>query len=183
MSDVRRLIDAATVARDRVVRAVAELSPAQAAFRPAPHEWSVTENVEHLAIVEVRYANRIWAAADGARTGRPLREGEPILRGRTIDELAATWGPSLQTVDEARPRLGGPLEFWVAALVNGARLIDALEPVLDGLDLDAVIVPHLTGPLDARQRLGLVRLHLEMHLAQIEDVKAAPGYPAASPAR
>jgi hypothetical protein len=182
MSDVRRLIDAATVARDRVVRAVAELSPAQAAFRPAPHEWSVTENVEHLAIVEVRYANRIWAAADGVRAGRPLSHGEPLLGGRTIEDLAASWGPNLQTVDEARPRLGGPLEFWVAALRNGAGLIAALEPILDGLDLEAVIVPHATGPLDARQRLGLVRLHLEMHVAQIEGVKAAPGYPAAGSA-
>jgi DinB superfamily len=180
MSEARRLIDAATLARDRVVRAVEQLSPAQAAFKPAPYEWSITENVEHLAIVEVRYANRIWAAADGVRTGRPLWPGEPIHRGRTIEELAAAWGPNLQTVDEARPRLGGPLDFWVAALRNGAGLIAALEPVLDGLDLGAVIVPHVTGPLDARQRLGLVRLHLEMHLVQIQGVQAAPGYPAAS---
>ena len=129
--------------------------------------------------MEVRYANRIWAAADGVRTGRPLWHGEPILRGRTIEELAATWGPNLQTVDEARPRLGGPLEFWVRALRNGAGLIAALEPVLEGLDLEAVIVPHAMGPMDARQRLGLVRLHLEMHLAQIEGVKADPGYPVA----
>lgn len=129
--------------------------------------------------MEVRYANRIWAAADGVRTGRPLWRGEPILRGRMIEELAATWGPNPQTVDEARPRLGGPLEFWVAALRNGAGLMAALEPVLDGLDLEAVIVPHVTGPLDARQRLSLVRYHLEMHLARIEAVKAAPGYPTA----
>jgi hypothetical protein len=177
MSDVRRLIDAAALARDRVVRAVERLSPAQAAFKPALDEWSITENVEHLAIVEVRYANRIWAAADGARTGRPLWHGEPIHRGRTIEELVATWGPNLQTVDEARPRLGGPLEFWVRALRNGASLIAALEPVLEGLDLEAVIVPHAMGPMDARQRLGLVRVHLETHLGQIEGVKAAPGYP------
>src|SRR5262245_58571190 len=183
MSPVGRLIDAATLARDRVVRAVEHLSPTQAAFKPAPYEWSIAGNVEHLAIVEVRYANRIWAAAAGARAGRPLWPGEPIHRGRTIEELAATWGPNLQTVDEARPRLGGPLDFWVAALRSGAGLIAALEPLLDGLDLDAVVVPHATGPMDVRQRLGLVRLHLETHLAQIEGVMAAPGYPAASPAR
>jgi hypothetical protein len=179
VSEVRQLIEAAQVARERVLRAVAGLSPAQAAFKPAPAEWSIAENLEHLAIVEVRYANRIWAAADGIRTGRPIWHGEPVLRGRTIDELAATWEPNLQTVDEARPRLGGPLEFWVTALRNGAGLIAALEPVLDGLDLEAVIVPHFKGPFDARQRLGLVRLHLEMHLAQIEGVKAASGYPSA----
>jgi hypothetical protein len=179
MSDVRRLIAAAALARDRVLRAVEHLTPARAEFKPAPAEWCITENVEHLAIVEVRYANRIWAAADGVRNGQPLWHGEPILRGRTIEELAATWPPNLQTVDEARPRLGGPLEFWAMALRNGAGLIAALEPVLDGLDLDAVIVPHMMGPMDARQRLGLVRFHLEMHLAQIEGVKTAPGYPAA----
>jgi hypothetical protein len=183
MSEVRRLIDAATLARDRVVRAVDGLSPARAAFKPAPDEWSITENVEHLAIVEVRYANRIWAAADGVRHGRPIWSGEPVLRGRTIEELVATWPPNLRTVDEARPRLGGPLEFWVSALRSGAGLIAALEPVLDGLDLETVIVPHMMGPMDARQRLGLVRVHLEMHLAQIEGVKAAPGYPAEPRAR
>ena len=41
----------------------------------------------------------------------------------------------------------------------------------------------MMGPMDARQRLGLVRVHLEMHLAQIEGVKAAPGYPTISRAR
>jgi hypothetical protein len=97
MPEVRRLIEAAALARDRVVRAVDGLSPAQAAFRPAPSEWSVTENVEHLAIVEVRYANRIWAAADGIRQGRPIWQGEPVLRGRTIEELVATWPPGRRT--------------------------------------------------------------------------------------
>jgi hypothetical protein len=183
MTEVRRLIDAAALARDRVIRVVEGLSPAQAAFKPVPDEWSITENVEHLAIVEVRYANRVWAAADGVRRGQPIWHGEPVLVGRTIEELVATWPPNLQTVDEARPRLGGPLEFWVSALRNGAGLIAALEPVLDGLDLETVIVPHMMGPMDARQRLGLVRVHLEMHLAQIEGVKAAPRYPAATRAR
>jgi DinB superfamily len=177
MSEVRRLIDAAVAARDRVVRTVEGLSPAQAAFRPAPDEWSITENVEHLAIVEVRYANRIWAAADGMRSGRPISQAEPIHRGRSIEEIVATWGPRLQAPEEARPRLGGPLAFWVAALRNGAGLVAALEGALAGLDLDTLMVPHAAGPLDARQRLGLVRLHLEMHLAQIQGVTRAPGFP------
>jgi hypothetical protein len=177
MSEVRHLIEAATVARDRVIRTVEALSPAQAACKPAPDEWSITENVEHLAIVEVRYANRIWAAADGVRAGQPIWQGEPIHRGRSIEEIAATGGARPRAPEEARPRLGGSLAFWVAALRNGAALVAALEGALAGLDLEAVMVPHAAGPLDAGQRLGLVRLHLELHLAQVEGVTRAPGFP------
>src|SRR5262245_4447295 len=106
MSEVRRLIEAAAVARDRVIRTVDGLSSAQATVQPALDEWSITGNVEHLAIVEVRYANRIWAAADGVRAGQPIWQGQPVHRGRSIEEVVATWGPRLQAPEEARPRLG-----------------------------------------------------------------------------
>ena len=45
---------------------------------------------------------------------------------------------------------------------------------LHGLDPEAIIFPHfLFGPLDAVQRLQFLRWHLDHHLAQIEEIKAA----------
>ncbi len=60
-------------------------------------------------------------------------------------------------------------------------MLERLPAVLAGLDLHAVVYPHvLSSPLDARQRLESLRWHLDHHLQQIEDIKAAPGFPAAS---
>jgi hypothetical protein len=49
---------------------------------------------------------------------------------------------------------------------------------VEPLDLETIIHPHpMLGPLDARQRFELLRAHLDLHRAQIEAVKHAPGYP------
>jgi hypothetical protein len=59
------------------------------------------------------------------------------------------------------------------ALAACQPVIAALAPRLAGLDLIAVIVPHhLSGPLDAGQRLAFVRWHLEHHRQQIAAIVA-----------
>lgn len=69
---------------------------------------------------------------------------------------------------------GGPLPYWREAFALYQRLLDALQPVLVGLDLEKVIYPHfISGPLDLGQRLEFLRFHMDRHYGQIERVKSA----------
>ncbi len=176
--DITTLIDDATRARGRLLDRVRGLSSAQGAFNPDPAEWSIAETVEHLVLAEQGSLNRVWAAADGLRRGRPASTGEPIHRGKSVEQVVAeTWAPRQQTPDVAAPRRRGPLSYWRVALQSNQPLLEALPAALEGLDPAEVITPHpISGPWDARQWLSFVRFHLDLHRGQIEEVMRAPGF-------
>ena len=178
MSDVQTLIASVRQAREAVLNAVAGLSSAQADYHPSLEEWSITQNIEHLFLAEVSGMTKIWAALDRFRGGERW-VGELPNHGRSIEDVvAATWKPKEAAPDICVPRIGGALGAWASALRSLQQVLDQLGSKLDGLDLHAIVFPHfLSGPLDARQRLEFLRFHLERHLAQIERVKASPGFP------
>ena len=185
------LIADVAAARRRVIAAVAGVTAAQEAFRPGPEAWSIPQVVEHLVLATQGGINLIWRAAEGVRRGRPVWRGDAVHRGAAIEEVIArtweltepgplTWKTAAQAPESAVPRTGGPLAYWAACLAATQPVLDHLPAVLAGLDLQAVVYPHvLSGPLDARQRLEFLRWHLDHHLQQIQDIKAAPGFPAA----
>lgn len=181
VKDLPTLITEANQARRRVLDLVRCFTPEQGAFKPAPAVWSIAEIMEHLVIAEQGCINRVWAAADGLRRGHRVWTGEPIHRGRSIEEVVAlTWAPRQEAPEIARPRRGGPLSYWIVALTCNQSLLEALPATLEGLDLIEIITPHpVSGPLDARQWLAFVRFHLDRHRAQIQAVTRAPGYPTA----
>jgi hypothetical protein len=188
-SQVTTLVAHVAQARRQVVEATAGLGGDQEAFTPAEGEWSLPEILEHLFLAEQVGMNRIWQAAQATRQGRPAWDGDLPHRGRGIDEvIEETWaissrGPiSVRTTEDAPPaavpQLRGPLGFWIACLQANQQVLEELGDALEGLDPATVIYPHVvSGPLDARQRLEFLRWHLDHHRQQIEDLKAAPGFP------
>ena len=185
------LIADVAAARRRVIGAAAGITAAQETFRPGPEEWSIPQVVEHLVLAEQGGINRIWQAAEGVRRGRPVWRGDAVRRGAPIEEVIArtweltgpgprTWKTAERAPENAVPRTGGPLAYWVACLEATQPVLERLPAVLAGLDLEAVVYPHdLSGPLDARQRLEFLRWHLDHHLQQIEDITSAAGFPPA----
>jgi len=196
VSEVWRLIDEAAEARNRVAAAAARLSAEQGAFAP-PAEggreaWSAAQLVEHLVLAEQADVLAAWAALDALRGGsRPAWTGEPVHRGRRIEEVVcATWREREDAPAPTRPRAaGGPLDHWVAALYARQPLLEALgaqlgDAVAVGITLDRVVHPHpICGPLDARQRLELLRFHMDRHCAQIDALVAHPAFPPPPPVR
>ena len=185
------LVADVAAARRRVIGAVAGITAAQEAFRPGPESWSIPQVVEHLVLATQAGINLIWQAAEGVRRGRPVWRGDAVHRGAAIEEVIArtwelteagprTWKTAERAPENAVPRTGGPLAYWAACLEATQPVLDRLPAVLAGLDLQAVVYPHvLSGPLDARQRLEFLRWHLDHHLQQIQDITAAPGFPPA----
>ena len=174
MQTVPALIADVAEARRRVADAVAGLSVEQGARRPAEGEWSVQEVVEHLVLAEQAGVQFIWRAAEGVRAGQPVWSGEPVHRGRTIEEvITRTWRFKEEAPPNATPARAAPLPYWVAASQACQVVLEALGRALEGLELGEVIFPHfISGPLDARQRLEFLRWHMEHHLTQISEVRA-----------
>jgi hypothetical protein len=180
MPTAQELIAVVATARWRLLATIQNLTPAQAAFKPAPEEWSALENTEHVVLAEVSGVSKIWQAADTFRAGKPVFSGEHTNRGLSIDEvIARTWKPKEIAPPIATPHIGGPLGYWISSCESCQTVLCQLGTALDGLDLEQVIFPHfLSGPLDARQRLEFLRFHLDRHRAQIERLFAQAQFPA-----
>jgi DinB superfamily len=166
-------------ARQRFVHAVHGVTESQAAFKPDDDSWSLTDNVEHMVWAEMGGINGIWKTANSIRVGKPIWTGDAIHHGRTIEEIIQlTWQPKEKVPEVAKPRWGGPIEYWVLALRNCQPLLEQMGRGLEGLDLERVIYPHIiSGPLNVIQRMQFLRFHLDRHKNQIERIKEHPNYP------
>jgi methylmalonyl-CoA/ethylmalonyl-CoA epimerase len=166
-------------ARRRVTQAATGLSARQGVWKPAPEEWSVAECLEHLVLAEQAGVAGLWKAIDGIRQGQPVWSGDHVNRGVPVEELVSRSLPANpQAPPIATPRLGGPVRYWIETFEASQTALESLARELGGLDPGEVIWPHpAAGPLDTYQRLGFLSLHMELHRAQIEAVKAAPGFP------
>lgn len=173
------LIDGIERTRDRLVDAVKDLRPDQAAFKPSSDTWSIVENVEHLYLAEISGVTKIWAAANQARSGARWSDARPN-DGQSIETVVErTWKAQEVAPPIATPHIGGPLSVWVSCLKSLRPVLADLARELDGIELESIVYPHyLSGPLDGRQRLEFLRFHMERHLAQIERVRAHPQFPA-----
>lgn len=173
-TEIDCLIADVAAGRQRVIAAVAGITEEQATWQPAPEEWSVAQVVEHLVLAEHSGFIRIWQAVVGLERGQPVWQGEPVHRGKSIEQnIAETWREREGAPPNATPRTNGPLAYWVASLAACQSVLVALGQVLAPFDLEAVIAPHfISGPLDARQRFEFLRWHMDHHREQIAAIMA-----------
>jgi hypothetical protein len=178
-SEIAGFIDEVSAARSRVLDQVQGLSERQAAFRVDQGSWSINEILEHLVLAECSGVTKIWAAADGVRSGNPAWTGEHTNSGLSIDEvIARTWKEKEVAPPIATPHIGGPVAYWIASFNSAQTLLQAMGNALVGMDLGTIIYPHfLSGPLDARQRIDFLRFHMDRHSYQIERIKDLVSFP------
>lgn len=179
MNDLEKLILQVEIARQQFISAASGLSPEQAYFKPSKEEWSVVENTEHMVWAEYGGINGIWRAIEGLKINKPAWEGVSSNQGLSIEEIIEkTWQKKEKVPESARPKWGGPIDFWIASLQNCQRLLESLSKALVGLDIENIIYPHpISGPLNVPQRMEFLRFHLERHQRQIENIKAHPDFP------
>lgn len=178
MNDTATLIASVGETRTALLKSLADLSEAQAAFKPGEGQWSITEVVEHLYLAELSGVTKIWAALDALKAGRGWSDALPN-QGRSIDAVvASTWKPAEIAPPIATPHIGGPLSFWISATRSLQAILEDLGARLEGVTLEDVVFPHyLSGPLDGRQRLDFLRFHIERHMGQIARIRADASFP------
>ena len=139
---------------DQLLGVIDGLSEQQAAFKPDADTWSVVEVLRH--VVDAKQRNVEWCAA--------LARGETIAAaaqpGRTGDEL-----PSLA---EARSALDAAHDELLA-------FVATLSPETN---LEARFEHPIFGPLNCQEWAVFQRVHDGDHAQQVEQIRAAPGFPA-----
>jgi len=66
VSSLATLFSEVEAARARVLAAVDGLTHAQSSWKPAPDEWSIVENLEHLVLAEHSGVEKIYRALEAA---------------------------------------------------------------------------------------------------------------------
>lgn len=171
--------------RERLIARVNELSAAQTGFRPAPEGWSIAEIIEHLALIEggiVRMINGslVRLEAAGGDDEKPTSVEAYRASSVTLAEHGAKAAVmKFQAPDHVRPEGAKPVAESIAALEATRRALHQLRPRLEKVTPFAASFPHpYFGALDLAQWLAFIGLHEGRHLRQIENVIAAPDFPA-----
>ncbi len=156
--------------------AVDGLSAAQLTFKPGADRWSIAECVEHIVLVE----RGLFRAVQQGIQQAADPEKRSDIKISDVDLVKATRGRSRHIAAPAPFMPTGKYGDTTAtmALFDEVRAADIdFAQHVDG-DLRTHYFDHfIIGWLDLYQVLLLIAAHGERHRKQIDDVKAAPGYP------
>lgn len=179
MAQLDSLIGAVGIARQQFIRAASGLTYEQSQFRPTPETWSVVDNVEHMYWAELGGINGMWKTFEAMKINKPLWSGDAVHHGLPIEVIIEkTWKEKEQVPEIAKPRWGGSVDYWIAALNTLQPLLETLGHALKGQDLEKIIYPHIiSGPLNVIQRLEFLRFHLNRHQVQVSNLRLHPEFP------
>jgi hypothetical protein len=174
------VVDQLTASQERLLGLVRGLTTDQWAFRPAEGRWSIGECVEHVVRVENRVLGLI---AKKLQEGAPEPEKRDTSRAK--DALVAQAIPD-RTIRREAPEPVRPTGQWpdanelLAEFERTRQRTTEFAATTQG-DLRSYFVPHMAlGELDCYQWLLVLSLHGARHAQQIEEIRAAPGFPRAT---
>lgn len=171
------LVDLLVSTQERLIAATEGLTAAQWAFVPGPDRWSIAECAEHLALSE----QALLGIVRGQILESPAtRESAAAARGRDGVVVAAMRDRSnrMKTFDFLVPQTVAPSSsaFVEAFVPRREATIQYVREAIDDLHHHFAPLGPL-GNLDGYQWLLLLASHTERHVAQMDEVKAEPGYP------
>jgi uncharacterized damage-inducible protein DinB len=165
-----------TQTRQKLLDAISGLSDTQWKYKPAPDRWSIAEVTEHLTLAEPVLFDYIKEEG----IGKPpvvIPEDKRISDSKVF-ELTLD-----RSVKNKAPEMLQPTGRWRTQDDLRKAFLDVREKTLDYMrttreDLRAHALSHSgLGLPDAFQWFLFISAHTARHTAQIEEVKADPGYP------
>jgi hypothetical protein len=148
---------------------VSGLSEAQLKFRPAPGKWTILDVVEHLSIAEPQYWHDLKES---------MAKPSTKTSNRAAGDLYVLWygidRTEHQKTGEAREPHGK-----LTDLQEGMKPVHKLrgEMLLYARTTDEDLRGHVYGGGDVYQWFVMISTHMQRHILQIREVKAAAGYP------
>ena len=160
--------------RAKFLKSIDGLSEAQWKFKAAPDRWSIAEVAEHIAISESTILGMIQQKMLAMPAPKPEEkiDDEKVIAG-LLDRTSKFQAPEM-----LRPANKWATKDALAKDFNTARdqTIEFVRTTTE--DLRAHAAPHpVLKTLDTHQWVLLIAAHAARHTAQIEEVKAAAGYP------
>ena len=173
--DRQKAADYLDQTRQDFLASISGLSEAQWKYKPAPDRWSIAEVAEHIALSEGTILGMI---SERILKGPAAPAGtEKVADEKVISTVTDRSGKA------QAPEMLKPTNQWAtqAELVKAfeesrAKTIDYVKTTQD--DLRGHAGPHpALGTIDGYQWVLLLSAHSARHTAQIEEVKADPGFP------
>ena len=162
------LLDELRKGRSALLDAVAGVTDAQAAFRPAADRWSILDCVEHVVVAEGFLLGRIEQATPTEIEAAPS-ELEGVILANGANRSRRFEAPSNARPNERFASLGDAVAAFDSARERTLRYVESY----DG-DLRAYTTPHpVRGNVTGYECLLLLVMHPIRHAAQIEEIKAA----------
>jgi hypothetical protein len=153
---------------------ISGLSEAQWKFKPAPDRWSIAEVAEHITLTE----DMLFGMAKKMLESEPVpdrkveRSQDEELLKRMVDRSTRVKNPEPLT---PTGKWATPEEVAAAFKERRNRVIEYVQTTRD--DLRRHVRKFGDREQDAYQMILALAGHAERHVAQIQEVKADPGYP------
>jgi len=146
---------------EQVLGLIEGLSPEQVVFKASTGDWSVLETLRHVVAAKRGVARVCVRLAAGETPGGLGGEGQ---------EQDGVMGAEYATLAEARAAVD-------AAHGDQLAFVDGLASSQP--NVEARFNHFIFGDLNCREWAAFQRVHDGDHAGQIEQIKAAPGFPAA----
>lgn len=168
--DRQRLISHLEMTESWLADEVANLSPAQLAFRPSPKAWNALDCVEHLVLAEHEYWSMFQRvmAAPPSRKGSPSEDVDRLWYG--IDRTERT-----TTVPSETPK--STYKDAATALGDFRKLRASINEYVKTTQADwrHHLVPEWDR--DAYQWLVMISAHAQRHILQVREIKHNANFP------
>lgn len=164
--------------RADVLAEVDRISQRQADWKPAEKEWSLGEIVHHLTVAEIatgKLTTKLTREAEAAGTLAPFPADLTAFKPMPPSPPGPAEAPAV-----VWPQFGKPIAELLSEMRSvRARSRQSIEK-LATIDPRPLVFKHVRfGDLDLSQWWQLQADHDRIHLQQLRDVKAAPGFPRA----
>ena len=152
--DVPRIVELIEEQRGRLLALLDGVPDEQAAFRPAPDQWSIADVLRHVIAAEEGVARIVESLARGV-----VPDGSRALGSQVPDE-GQSLSALVQRLRAARAALLERVRGWTASP-----------------DLTATYDHPFFGPLNCKGWVAFQRLHDADHIGQIGQIKGTEGCP------
>lgn len=168
IADVKIRYDALEAKRQVVFELLYALSADQTTFRSGPGRWSILLVLEHVVIAEEMVLAEIRRAGTPGSAGTAAKSPEAFHMVLKVLEKDI---PVEVPLPELEPTGGVSLDDliirWEAARTGLRQALEQIPPET----LTAPIGRHpVAGPMDARETLEFLAVHLDHHLRQIRRI-------------
>lgn len=163
--------------RKAFLDSVAGLSKAQWDFKPGPDRWSIAECAEHLALSEDYFFDLVTKQLM-ASPATPGKRGETKEKDALVLKTIPDRSSKRLAPEALQPthRWPDPETLLAHFKQSRDRTIAYLQTTQD--DLRSRFREHrVVGLIDAYQWFLVAAAHTQRHVAQINEVKAAPDFP------
>ena len=168
--DRQRLLAHLEMTESWLVSELAGLSKAQLAFKMTPESWSISEVVEHLAIAEPQYWQKVQDSMKQPATTEKLEATDAGIMWYGIDRT------NRARTGEARVPHGQFADVS-QSLASFRKLRATMTEYAKTTKEELRTHKLLEGNMDVYQWFLMISSHSQRHILQIREIKAHASYP------